>query len=88
MRATQAPPGYTTLRRDLADAAERLRTLNLAGAEAHTVREVACTALAALQAALLTDADPTTSGLVAPLIRDDVERITAMLPARMSWGSQ
>ncbi len=82
MRATQAPPGHTVLRRELAEASEHLRTLRLAGPGAELTREVACTALAALQVALLADADPATAGLVSPLVRDDVERIAHLIGAR------
>jgi hypothetical protein len=81
MRATQAPPGYTNLRRDLADASERLRTFSLGSDTAELCREIACTALAALQTVLLADADPSTGGLVAPLVRDDIARVTELLAA-------
>lgn len=78
MHATQAPPGHATLRQALADASERLRTFPLSSRDALLTREVACTALAALSVALLSDQDPSTSGLVAPLVRDDVEHVTRL----------
>lgn len=77
--ATQAPPGYTTLRLALAAASEHLRTLPLDGEIAERVREVACAALAALSAGLLGDCDPEAGRLFAPLVADDVARIQRLL---------
>lgn len=87
MRATQAPPDHRTLRRALADASEHLRTLPLADDTALRVREVACTALAALSAGLLGDCDPDRAQLLAPLVADDIARIQRLLEDHAAIGA-